>query len=330
LGCENRISSKVATQLRLPWFIFLLLLAALPAPAQMPPAINSSADALRAAQTVSDRHGTIVSADQTCLFYRFWPAEAPGNRIVLVLHGIGYHSGPYKVIADALNPHGIDVYGLDARGHGLSCGRRGYLGTPAQTSEDVSAMVRFLKQQHPSARLYLLGESMGGALALDYMKDSSEIDGLILLAPALNVNSAQLFRLGNLPLLPYFLFARRHPAISLVGKRLEESSRDRQWIAERRADPLAYKKVSFGYLNDIKALIKNWRTEIAPRVHVPTLIIQGEDDRIVSRKDCKEFSQRLATADKTFKTYPAVRHTTLWDPGTPVILDAVRQWIEAH
>jgi len=115
----------------------------------MPPAINSSADALRAAQTISDRHGTIVSADQTCLFYRFWPAESPGNRVVLVLHGIGYHSGPYKVIADALNTHGIDVYGLDARGHGLSCGRRGYLGTPAQTSEDVSAMVRFLKQQHP-------------------------------------------------------------------------------------------------------------------------------------------------------------------------------------
>jgi alpha-beta hydrolase superfamily lysophospholipase len=327
---ENRIPSTAATQLRFPWFILLLLFASPAASAQMPPAINSSADALRAAQTISDRHGTIVSADQTCLFYRYWPAESPGNRIVLVLHGIGYHSGPYKVIAGALNPRGIDVYGIDARGHGLSCGRRGYLGTPAQTAEDVSAMVRFLKQQHPSARLYLLGESMGGALALNYMKDSRDIGRLILLAPALNVNSAQLFRLGNLPLLPFFLFARRHPAISLVGKRLDESSRDPQWIAERQADPLAYKKVSFGYLGDIKALVKDWRTQIAPRVHVPTLIIQGEQDRIVSQKDCREFPERLAATDKTFKTYANVRHTTLWDPETPAILDAVRQWIEAH
>ncbi len=126
----------------------------------------------------------------------------------------------------------------------------------------------------------------------------------------LNVNSAQVFRLGNLPLLPFFLFARRHPAISLVGKRLDESSRDPQWIAERRADPLAYKKVTFGYLGDIKALVKNWQKQIAPRVRIPTLIIQGEQDRIVSRKDCREFSQRLATPDKTFKTYPDVRHTT--------------------
>jgi alpha-beta hydrolase superfamily lysophospholipase len=327
---ENRIPSTAATQLRFPWFILLLLFASPAASAQMPPAINSSADALRAAQTISDRHGTIVSADQTCLFYRYWPAESPGNRIVLVLHGIGYHSGPYKVIAGALNPRGIDVYGIDARGHGLSCGRRGYLGIPAQAAEDVSAMVHFLKQQHPSARLYLLGESMGGALALNYMKDSRDIGRLILLAPALNVNSAQLFRLGNLPLLPFFLFARRHPAISLVGKRLDESSRDPQWIAERQADPLAYKKVSFGYLGDIKALVKDWRTQIAPRVHVPTLIIQGEQDRIVSQKDCREFPERLAATDKTFKTYANVRHTTLWDPETPAILDAVRQWIEAH
>src|SRR5207247_8889138 len=115
---------------------------------------------------------------------RFWPAESPGNRVVLVLHGIGYHSGPYKVIANALNPHGIDVYGLDARGHGLSCGRRGYLGTPAQTSEDVSAMVRFLKQQHPSARLYFLAVSMGGALAWGYMRCGSGIHGRMHLPPA--------------------------------------------------------------------------------------------------------------------------------------------------
>jgi alpha-beta hydrolase superfamily lysophospholipase len=298
----------------------------------MPPEINSSADALRAAQTVADRHGVITSADHTCLFYRYWPAEARADRIVLVLHGIGYHSGPYKVIANALSPHGIDVYGLDARGHGLSCGRRGYLGTPVQTSEDVSAMIRFLQQQHPSARLYLLGESMGGALALDYIKDSdsTDIGGLIVLAPALNVNSAQVFRLGNLQLLPYFLFARRHPAISLVGKRLEESSSDAKWKAERRTDPLAYKRVSFGYLGDIKALVKNWRTQIAPRIRIPTLIIQGERDRIVSQKDCREFSEGLATRDKTFKTYPGVRHTTLWDPETPIILDAMRQWIEAR
>src|SRR5438128_10681516 len=117
----------------------------------MPPAINSSADALRAAQTISDHHGTIVSADQTCLFYRFWRAEAPGNRIVLVLHGIGYHSGPYKVIADALNPHGIHVYGLDARRHGLPSRPPRDLGSPAQSSRNGSAMVRFRQYTHPSA-----------------------------------------------------------------------------------------------------------------------------------------------------------------------------------
>ena len=40
--------------------------------------------------------------------------------------------------------------------------------------------------------------------------------------------------------------------INLVGKRLEESSRDPECIARRRADPLAYKNVNFGYLLDMQ------------------------------------------------------------------------------
>ena len=67
--------------------------------------------------SIADQHGFVTSADQTQLFYRHWPATGTWNgRVVVVLHGIGYHSAPYKIIADALNPQGTDVYGLDARG----------------------------------------------------------------------------------------------------------------------------------------------------------------------------------------------------------------------
>ena len=98
--------------------------------AEMPPQVHCPDDAYRLGEPIADQHGTVTSVDGTSLFYRCWPAtDAWSGDVVLVLHGIGYHSGPYKVIAEGLNPRGIDVYGLDARGHGLSCGRRGYVGT---------------------------------------------------------------------------------------------------------------------------------------------------------------------------------------------------------
>ena len=83
----------------------------------MPPEVTCAEDVSHLSGKIPDRHGYVTSVDQTRLFYRHWPASAAWNgRVVVVLHGIGYHSAPYKVIADALNPHGTDVYGLDSRG----------------------------------------------------------------------------------------------------------------------------------------------------------------------------------------------------------------------
>ena len=158
--------------------------------------------------------------------------------MVVVLHGIGYHSAPYKVIADALNPQGTEVYGLDARGHGLSQGRRGYVGTSIEVGADVECMIRFVQEQRPAAKIFLLGDSMGADLVLNYAKrNSRELAGMILLALALNLDLSQFLSLESLSLMPYLALAHREPVISLVGKRLEESSRDPEFIARRRVRP---------------------------------------------------------------------------------------------
>ena len=299
--------------------------------AEMPPQVRSTDDARRLGEPIADQHGTFTSADGTCLFYRYWPAAGWNGRVVIVLHGIGYHSGPYKVIADALNPRGITVYGLDARGHGLSCGPRGYTGSTAEVAQDVAAMVDFVKQQQPHAKVFLLGDSMGCNYALDYAKDSSaQIAGLILLAPAFWLDASQLFDLDAALLMPYFLLGHRKPVIDLVGKRLDESSRDPKWIAARRSDPLAYKKANFGYLLDIQKLVFGWRRKIAPRVRVPILMMKGGKDRVVSQRDCETFQKLSASTDKRFEVFPDVPHTMLWDPQTPEILGLGGEWILGH
>jgi acylglycerol lipase len=300
--------------------------------APMPPEVSSAEDVSVLSGAIADRHGFVSSVDQTRLFYRYWPASAAWNgRVVVVLHGIGYHSAPYKVIADALNPHGTDVYGLDARGHGLSQGRRGFVGTSAEVEADVEGMIRFVQQQRPAAKIFVLGDSMGADLALNYAKrNSRELAGLILLALALNLNLSQFLSLESLSLMPYLVLAHREPVISLVGKRLEESSRDPEFIARRRVDPLAYKNVSFGYLLDVQRIVFGWRWKIAPRVHAPTLLIKGGKDRVVSHRECVAFDRLSASTDKCFKIYPDVPHTTLWDPETPEILNLIGQWVLEH
>jgi alpha-beta hydrolase superfamily lysophospholipase len=300
--------------------------------APMPPEVSSAEDVSHLSGKIADRHGFVTSVDQTRLFYRHWPASGGWNgRVVVVLHGIGYHSAPYKVIADSLNPQGTEVYGLDARGHGLSQGRRGFVGTSAEVGADVECMIRFVQQQRPTAKIFLLGDSMGADLALNYAKrNSRELAGLVLLALALNLDLSQFLSLESMSLMPYIALAHREPVISLVGRRLEESSRDPEFVARRRVDPLSYKNVSFGYLLDIQRIVFGWRWKIAPRVHAPTLLIKGGKDQVVSHRECVAFDRLSASTDKCFKIYPDVPHTTLWDPETPGILELVGQWILEH
>ena len=190
----------------------------------MPPEVSSAEDVSLLSGKIADQHGFVTSGDQTRLFYRHWPASSAWNgRTVVVLHGIGYHSAPYRVIADALNPQGTDVYGLDARGHGLSQGRRGYVGTSIEVGADVECMIRFVQAEHPGAKIFLLGDSMGADLALNYAKrNSRELSGLILLALALNLDFRQFLSLESLSLMPYFALAHREPVISLVANVLKK------------------------------------------------------------------------------------------------------------
>lgn len=297
----------------------------------MPPSISSAADAERRSESIQNQHGVLTSADGTCLFYRYWPAKVSNDRVVLVLHGIGYESGPYHVVADALNPRGIGVYGLDARGHGLSCGPRDRIGTPDQLAQDVSAMANFIRAQHPRAKLFLVNDSMGCNFALDYAKDhGDQLGGVVLLAPPFEISSKQVFQLNTLLLLPYILFSHHTAVINLVGHRLDQSSRDAQFIADRRSDPLAYKKVSFSYLLGIRRLTRGWRRGIAPQFRTPLLVVQGRKDKVVNQKDVLAFERQAAVSDKRLETYPDVYHTTLWDPKTPEILKSVGDWILAH
>lgn len=283
---------------------------------------------------VTDPHGYISAADGTCLFYRDWfPADLPEPAaIVLVLHGIGYHGGPYKFIADDLNPRGIAVYALDARGHGLSCGVRDTLPTRDVENSDIGAMLALIRESHPGAKVFLLGDSMGGVLAMNYAREhNSDLAGLILVVPAISVPFfGQLDNKRNLPLLPYVMFDHGKPVVSLVGHRLTQSSRDPQFIAERRSDPLAYKKVSISYVVAAGRAARQWKTETAPHITLPTLLLEGAKDPIVSHTASRTLFRSLGSSDKTFEAFSGAPHTILWDPQSGAVLATINRWLAQH
>ncbi|WP_063052387.1 alpha/beta hydrolase [Nocardia arthritidis] len=96
------------------------------------------------------------------MHYRRWPTENPLCTVVL-LPGIGQHSGHYHRFARASQPSGAQVWALDTAGHGLSEGDPERPGTLAELVADALRLVELARADRP---LILMGHSLGAVTAL--------------------------------------------------------------------------------------------------------------------------------------------------------------------
>jgi alpha-beta hydrolase superfamily lysophospholipase len=298
--------------------------------AMFPPEITSPADAAPYLLRISDSHGFVDSAG-TCLFYRFWapPPEANSDSVVLILHGIGGHSGNFTAVAEELNKTGLTVYALDARGHGLSCGKRDHVPDVSTENSDIAAMLQFLKQTYPHSKQYLMAESLGGVFALNYAAKNGGVSGLILLSPAVAIHDHQWRQWGTFRFLPDLLFTPDKPAIVLRGRVPQKGEKKNQFTVAPPPDPLSYKSVSINYVLEAHHAASHWQ-ENAPNVIVPTLLMRPENDPIISPPASREFFKLLGTRDKELKVIPNVPHNLLSNQETPAILAIVSNWILKH
>jgi alpha-beta hydrolase superfamily lysophospholipase len=129
----------------------------------------------------------VVAADGAVLpMRRFAPAGTP-KAVVLALHGFNDHSGNFLIDSlDQMKAAGLLVYAYDQRGFGRAPNRGYWAGGETMAADAVTA-ARLLRARHPDLPLYLMGESMGAAVAIlaGTSADPPPVDGYILLAPAL-------------------------------------------------------------------------------------------------------------------------------------------------
>ena len=125
------------------------------------------------------------AADGTPLHVREWPASGKPWARVLIVHGIGEHSGRYERTGRLMSEAGLDVHAFDLRGHGLSGGRRMYVRRWEDFLDDVE--VRMTAVREPGLPMVLFGHSLGALVALDYAcSDRPAPDLLVLSAPPLD------------------------------------------------------------------------------------------------------------------------------------------------
>lgn len=113
---------------------------------------------------------------------RGWTVEAPGDIIVLFVHGYMMNRCEFAPYAPMLTEHGVSTVYFDTRAHGRSGGRKVGIGFTEQA--DVRAVIEHLRQHFPGKRFVLVGSSMGSVASIYACQDlPDDVAGLILDAP---------------------------------------------------------------------------------------------------------------------------------------------------
>ncbi len=261
-----------------------------------------------------------LSPDAPLLYLREWLAAGPAWGRVLIVHGIGEHSGRYERTGRLLSKAGLDVQAFDLRGHGLSGGRRVYVRRWSDYLDDVEGRLAALRR--PGLPTVLFGHSMGALISLTYACSNRPTpDLMVLSAPPLKATVPGWQRL----LAP--ALSRVVPNMVLANPIAgEQLAADPNVAAAYFSDPLVQPRSTARLGAELFWAMKRVPVELG-RLRIPTLVIHGGDDTLVPTAGSEPLA---AVPGVDRRVLPKLRHETLNEPEGPEVVAGIVLWLRAH
>ena len=260
------------------------------------------------------------------LYVRHWAPEGTPRAVVLIVHGLGEHSGRYGHVAARLTDAGYVVWAYDHRGHGRSTGTRAHVDRYHDFLDDLELVRRHVVAQHPDLPLVLLGHSMGGNIALAYALDEQDhLAGLVLSGPAVALPDSVPGALVGVSK----VVARVAPTARVLALDATQVSRDPAVVAAYQADPLVHHgKMTAGLGVALLTSMSSFPDRVAD-LRVPTLVMHGTDDGLADVAGSRMLEAKAGSDDLTVTYYEGLAHEIFNEPEQDEVLDAVVAWIDA-
>jgi alpha-beta hydrolase superfamily lysophospholipase len=258
------------------------------------------------------------------LYAQSWLPEDSPRAVLVLSHGLGEHSGRYSALAAELVGQGYGVYALDHRGHGRSPGPRANIERFAHVVSDLCSFVGRCGRQHLDTPVYLLGHSMGGAIAFESaLRLQDSLRGLVLSAPALAPGAA-VSPLREFAVRTLAAVAPNTGALALPPSAV---SRDPAVVEAYERDPLVLHKTAPA--RTVVELLDAMRRfpEQAPRLRLPTLILHGSADRLVPLAANRPVYQAIGARERSLKVYEGLYHEVFNEPERATVIGDLLRWL---
>lgn len=269
--------------------------------------------------------GSVIAADGHVLPMRRWlpDGEAP-TAVILALHGFNDYAQAFAEAGPAWAARGIATYAYDQRGFGATA-RPGIWPGAETLVADAAATTERLRARHPDVPFYLLGESMGGAVAMALVTapDAPPVDGLILVAPA---------AWGN-DLMPFYqraalwLTVNTVPGLIVDGGGFDIVPSDNiEMLRALSRDPLVLKE---NRLDTVAGLVDlmGLGLDSAAALQTPALVLYGDREEVLPPDAVDALLAELPADTARVAFYPDGYHMLLRDLNRAVVLDDIAAWV---
>jgi acylglycerol lipase len=263
-----------------------------------------------------------VAGDGLRLPLARWSPKTPPKALALALHSYGDYRQAFGLVGPQLAEQGIELIAYDQRGFGETATRGEWPGSE-ELILDLAEAVGALRGASPGRPLVLIGESMGGSIALAGLGQGvvRDVDALILAAPGVR---------GDIPMRQLHDLALRLGTLALPWLAVELRRGARPWLDAKEAlrlaeDPLILRRLSVGTYDGLVELA-TLASALPGSKLPPTLLLHGDLDRTIPRAAISELITRLA-GGMSHRRYPERHHLLLHERDTEQVVQDCVAWL---
>lgn len=261
------------------------------------------------------------------LYTRSWLPDSDPVAVIAISHGLGEHCGRYEELAAKLVERGHAVYAMDHRGHGRSDGARANIGRFAHVVADFGTFAGHAAREHPGLPVFMLGHSMGGAIAFAsavHLQDA--ISGLVLSGPLLGVGAD----VGPVQRACVRLLSAVAPGLGALRLPPTAVSRDPAVVQAYEQDPLVFHAaVPARTVAELVAAVATF-PGLAGRFHRPILIQHGRADTLVPLAATHGVYHLIKSHDRTVKIYDGLYHEIYNEPERATVIADLLEWLASR
>jgi acylglycerol lipase len=275
--------------------------------------------------TTEHVEGRLDGAGGIELYWQAWLPSSEARAVVVISHGVSEHSARYAHVGERLAGAGYAAYAVDHRGHGRSQGKRVMVDADDVVA-DLRAFIDLAAARHPGRPVFLLGHSMGAAIAIACaVRHQDALEGLLLSGALADPDAASPVTRALSRVL-----SKLTPGLGVYQLDASRISRDPEVVRAYEQDPLVHRgKLPARTVAELTGAVARFPEEV-PTLRLPLLVMHGGSDSLTAPAGSRMVHERASSSDKTLEVYDGLWHEILNEPEKERVISEMIEWLDAR